>query len=64
MCGSASIILEKEGVHYNEVHTQMIIEKENCIKKNHNKEWLTVIKKLNFYTFKDIFETTQIQIND
>ena len=34
MCGSASLVLRKEGVHYNEVHTQMTIEKENCIKKN------------------------------
>ena len=57
MCGSASLILGKDGVHYNEVYSQMIIEKENCIskKKDHNKEWLTGIKKPNFYIFKGIF---------
>ena len=27
MCGSASLVLGKEGVHYNEVHTEMIINK-------------------------------------
>ena len=28
VCGSASLVLGKEDVHYNEVHTQIIIEKK------------------------------------
>ena len=49
MCGSASLVLEKNGVHYNEVHTQMIIEKKlHPKKKDHNKEWLTKTKFLYF----------------
>ena len=52
VCGSASLVLGKEGVHYNDAHTQMIIKnkkrKLHPKKKDHNKEWLTETKFLYF----------------